>query len=200
MSLKKNSDSADDAAMDKVDTEEANDTVSVVQGVSYSAWVLYEGDGVDLIPADKKAVAVAITGINSASKLTYNDGTNTVVFRYSQEITAKSGVVTYLALVDSAMDMAKFVDANNFTRSGDPETITFGDTNGDGVINAQDALNVVDAWLRKEGTTSDGTGILIMNVNGDSRINTFDALAIVESFVNDSVFSIITKAATVAKQ
>ena len=200
MSLKKNSDSADDAAMDKVDTEEANDTVSVVQGVSYSAWVLYEGDGVDLIPADKKAVAVAITGINSASKLTYNDGTNTVVFRYSQEITAKSGVVTYLALVDSAMDMAKFVDANNFTRSGDPETITFGDTNGDGVINAQDALNVVDAWLRKEGTTPDDTGILIMNVNGDSRINTFDALAIVESFVNDSVFSIITKAATVAKQ
>ena len=59
---------------------------------------------------------------------------------------------------------------------------------------------MVDAWLRKEGTTPDDTGILVMNVNGDSRINTFDALAIVENFVNDSVFSIVTKAATTAKQ
>ena len=199
MSLKKTSDSADDTAMDVVDTENANDTVTVVQGISYSAWVLYEGDGVDLIPADKMAVAVAVTGVSSASKLTYNDGTNTVVFKYSQEITVKSGVVTYVALVDSDMDMNGFVDAKNFTRGGEAETITFGDTNGDGVINAQDALNVVDAWLRK-GDAPDDTGILVMNVNGDSRINTFDALAIVENFVNSSVFSIVTKAATTAKQ
>ena len=73
--------------------------------------------------------------------------------------------------------------------------ITFGDSNGDGIINAQDALAAVDTWLRKTDAPSDDE-ILALNVNSDSRINTFDALGIVEAFVDDSEYLIITKAAT----
>ena len=75
--------------------------------------------------------------------------------------------------------------------------MTFGDSNADGVINAQDALAAVDCWLRKIEITSDDQ-ILALNVNGDSRLNTFDALGIVESFVNNSDFSVVSKASTLA--
>ncbi|MBO5488292.1 MAG: hypothetical protein J5972_00105 [Eubacterium sp.] len=74
---------------------------------------------------------------------------------------------------------------------------TFGDANGDGVINAQDALAAVDTWLRKTETPSDDE-ILALNVNSDSRINTFDALGIVEAFVDGSEYMIVTKATTLS--
>ena len=74
--------------------------------------------------------------------------------------------------------------------------IMFGDTNGDGVVNAQDALNAVDAWLRKGDAPTDDQ-ILTLNVNSDSRINTFDALGIVEKFVDGSDLGVVTKAATI---
>ena len=69
---------------------------------------------------------------------------------------------------------------------------------GDGVVNAQDALAVVDTWLRKGDAPTDDT-ILTMNVNGDSRINTFDALGIVEAFVNKTDYIVVTKAATITE-
>ena len=90
---------------------------------------------------------------------------------------------------------------------GDAAPITFGETNNDGVVNAQDALAAVNAWLRKsevevleeDGTLSD-MNILTLNVNGDSRVNTFDALGIVESFVNNIVHNIVTMAANAFAQ
>ena len=92
--------------------------------------------------------------------------------------------------------MTEFVNKSNFTfEEANASEITFGDANGDGVINAQDALIAVDTWLRKTDEPSD-SNILALNVNCDSRINTFDALGIVESFVNGSELYIITKAAT----
>ena len=152
---------------------------------------------VDLIPATKKAVAVAVTGISNGTKLTYNDGTNTVEFKYSAEITAKTGVSTYVAIVDATIAMESFVNESYFSiPGGDADVVSFGDTNGDGVINAQDALAVVDTWLRKGEEPTDEQ-ILTMNVNGDSRINTFDALGIVEKFVSGSEYGVVTKAATI---
>ena len=197
MSLKKTSDSSDEAAFDAVDTEEAEDETQIVEGISFSAGVLYQGDGVDLIPADKMAIAVAVTGITSGTKLTYFDGTDTIEFVYSTEISAKTGVATYVALVDASIAMENFANDSYYTfPGGNATTITFGDTNGDGVLNAQDALAVVDAWLRKGDAPTDDE-ILVMNVNGDSRINTFDALGIVEKFVTGSELGVITKAATI---
>ena len=95
--------------------------------------------------------------------------------------------------------MANFINKDYFTINGgaDQNNIAFGDSNGDGVVNAQDALAVVDAWLRKGDTPTDSQ-ILRMNVNGDSRLNTFDALGIVEAFVNGSTYGVVTKAATIA--
>ena len=197
MSLKKTSDSSDEAAADVLDTENVADQTEIVEGISFSAGVLYQGDGVDLIPADKMAIAVAVTGITSGTKLTYFDGTNTIEFVYSAEVSAKTGVATYVALVDASIATKNFAKESFYTLpGGNATTITFGDTNGDGVLNAQDALAVVDAWLRKGDAPTDDE-ILVMNVNGDSRINTFDALGIVEKFVTGSELGVITKAATI---
>ena len=197
MSVKLSSDSADEAAMIVVNTETARGTVTVVEGISFSAVCLYTGDDVDLIPATRKAVAVAVTGISGGTKLSYHDGTNKVEFKYSAEISEKTGVSTYVALVDAAIPMEHFVNDLYFTiPGGNAPAITFGDSNGDGIINAQDALAAVDAWLRK-GEAPDDDGILTMNVNGDSRINTFDALGIVEKFVSGSEYGVVTKAATI---
>lgn len=203
MSVKLTSDSEDEASMVIVNTTNSDGTsvggsTGVVTGVSFSAVCLYTGDDVDLIPSTKMAVAVAVTGINNGSKLSYNDGTNEIEFKYSAEITAKTGVSTYVALVDSSIAMENFVNKNYFTiTSAEAEAITFADANGDGVINAQDALAAVDAWLRKGEEPTDDA-ILVLNVNGDSRINTFDALGIVEAFVNSSDYNVVTKAATLA--
>ena len=197
MSLKKTSDSSDNAAMDIVDSEKAEDETEIVDGLSFSAVCMYEGDGVDLIPTNKKAVAVAVTGITVGTQLIYNDGTYVIEFKYSAQISERTGVATYVALVDASIAMENFVNENYFDIPGEEaETIRFGDVNGDGVVNAQDALAAVDAWLRKGEAPTDDQ-ILTMNVNGDSRINTFDALGIVEAFVSGAEYGVVTKAATI---
>ena len=196
MSIKLSSDSADEAAMVVVDNTKATGSVVVVEGISYSAVCLYTGDNIDVIPSTKKAVAVAITGVDDVMRLTYDDGTNKYEFKYSEEIHKKTGIPTYVALVDASIEMTQFVNEANFTLSDETvSTVAFGDANGDGVVNAQDALAAVDTWLRKAGAPSDDE-ILALNVNSDSRINTFDALGIVEAFVGESEYMILTKAAT----
>ena len=198
MSVKLTSNSADEASMAIVNTDTAKGSVDVVAGISFSAVCLYEGDDVDLIPSTKKAVAVAITGIAGGSRLTFRNGQADVVFLYSQEVSAKTGVATYVALVDAAIGMEQFIDEKNFTIGAvSQDAITFGDINSDGTVNAQDALAAVDTWLRKGEEPTD-LQILTTNVNGDSRINTFDALGIVEAFVNGSTYGVVTKAATIA--
>ncbi|MBP3560051.1 MAG: hypothetical protein J6K49_05235 [Clostridia bacterium] len=198
MSIKLNSDSTDKNAMIVVDTATATGNINVVKGISYSAVCLYTGDDIDLIPSTKKAVAVSVVGIENATKLTYSDGTNEYEFKYSAEISEKTGVATYVALVDVTIEMTQFVNKANFTFAEENASeLTFGDSNGDGVINAQDALAAVDTWLRKTDAPTDDE-ILELNVNSDSRINTFDALGIVEAFVNDSEYLIVTKAASLS--
>ncbi len=198
MSVKTSSDSSDPNAMTIVNTDKAYGSVAVVSGVTYSAVCLYTGDDVDLIPSTKKAVAVAVTGIKNSSALTYNDGTNTIELKYSPEISTKTGVISYVALVDASIAMENFINKGNFTLTEETEeSLYFGDSNADGVVNAQDALAAVNFWIRKGDAPSDDQ-ILALNVNGDSRLNTFDALGIVEAFVNNSEYSVVTKAPTLA--
>ena len=66
------------------------------------------------------------------------------------------------------------------------------------MINAQDALNIVNFWLRKSDAPDDDE-ILATNVTCDSRINTFYALGIVEKFVDGNEFAIVNTADTVKK-
>lgn len=195
MSMKCSSDSTDEGSMIVADISAAKGSVEVVVGTSYSAVCLYTGDDVDLIPSTKKAVAVSVVGREELSALIYDDGVYEYEFQYSGEISEKTGIATYVALVNEAIAMEEFVNKENYTfEEEDAEEILFGDSNGDGVVNAQDALAAVDAWLRKTDAPSDND-ILTLNVNCDSRINTFDALGIVESFVDGREYMIITKAA-----
>ena len=198
MNLKLTSDPTDENSRVEIDTEDASGNVTVVAGKTFSAGVLYEGDGVDLIPADKKAVLVTVTAFEGTKALTYNDGTNTIEFKYSAEISAKLGVTAYVALVDADIATENFENAAYYTiEEADVDSITFGDINGDGVINAQDALAAVDMWLRKGDEPTDDD-ILLANVNGDSRVDTYDALAIVEAFVyDDRQYVVVTKATTI---
>ena len=197
MSVKLSSDSSAEDSMVVVNTEKARGTIDVISsGISLSAVCLYTGDDVDLIPSTKKAVAIAVTGVDQANKLIFNAGSSEVEFLYSNEITEKTGSLSYVALVDASTQMTEFTKLSNYTfENANPSSLAFGDSNGDGVINAQDALDAVDAWLRK-GEEPANQEILAMNVNGDSRINTFDALGIVEAFVDQSEFAVVVKAAT----
>jgi len=197
MSVKLSSDSSVEDSMIVVNTEKAKGTIDVISsGISLSAVCLYTGDDVDLIPSTKKAVAIAVTGVDQANKLIFNAGSSEVEFLYSNEITEKTGSLSYVALVDASTQMTEFTKLSNYTfENASPSSLAFGDSNGDGVINAQDALDAVDAWLRK-GEEPANQEILAMNVNGDSRINTFDALGIVEAFVDQSEFVVVVKAAT----
>ena len=197
MSVKLSSDSSADDSMVVVNTEKAKGTIDVISsGISLSAVCLYTGDDVDLIPSTKKAVAITVSGVDQANKLIFDDGDNEIEFLYNSEITEKTDSLSYVALVDAATQMKEFTKLTNYTFEGaDPSSLAFGDSNGDGVLNAQDALAAVDAWLRK-GEKPANREILAMNVNGDSRINTFDALGIVEAFVDQSEFAVVVKAAT----
>ena len=200
MSLKRSSDSAKPEDMLVVDTSSAFGTVTtgkeMEEELVCSAVCLYEGDGVDVIPTGKKAIAVAISGA-TVSNLTFNDGTHSYTFFHSPEATAKVGVSTFVALVDTSVETAQFAKIANYTTKTTSPTILFGDGNADGRVNAQDALAAVDCWLRKTAAPTDHQ-ILALNVNGDSRINTFDALGIVEAFVNGDTCAVVTKAAILA--
>lgn len=195
MSVKRSSDAYEDDSLVVINTDSCVGRIQVVVGMTFSAVCLYQGDDVDLIPSGKKAVAIAVTSLEEQPKIVYNDGTNEIEFIHNAALSEKTGVESYVALVDASIDMENFVDRENYTIGKEAASnITFGDINGDGLINAQDALATVDAWLRK-GDAPTNNEILSMNVNGDSRINTFDALGIVEAFVNNREFSIVTKTA-----
>ena len=170
------------------DISDAIATIAFSQ-VGLSVRDLFVGDGIDLIPADKRAIAVTISNSGSATGeiFTYK-GTSLI---YSPEMTAKQGTETYVLFTtpsESTTDLLNF--ANYAFSSGAATTVKFGDTDGNDIINAQDALDVISAWLRKTNVTTD-MQILQRNVTSDSRINTFDALAIMEYYVSNCEFSII---------
>ena len=174
MSVKLTSDSSDEKAMVVVDTITAAGTVNVVKGISYSAICLYTGDDVDLIPTTKKAVAVSVVGIENATKLTYNDGTNQYVFKYSAEISAKTGIATYVALVDASIAMENFANKQNFTFTEDTAAqIIFGDTNGDGAVNLGDIARMF-AHVRGAVLMADSYELQCADVDRNGMVNIGD--------------------------
>lgn len=153
MSIKRSSDSTADDSMIKVEISTGDGSGGVVKpetGISFSAMELYTGDGVDLIPENKKAVAVAVTGVDQYSTLVYNDGTNTIQLYYSNEITTKTGVPTFVALVSTEIATTNFVNKDYYTINGtgvDVWSIAFGNVCSDDVLNAQDALGIVEHFV-----------------------------------------------------
>ena len=175
------------------DVSEAYGSVVVIpeaDPVSASARVLYAGDGVDLIPEDKMAVAVQFVNLGGAPDVSLFGQ----AFYLSSELTDKAGVTgaaTYVGLLDADVTTEELNNAANYTFASDEaETLLFADTNEDELINAEDALNVLSAWLRKT-EPSGGKDILAMNVTADERIDTVDVLSIVEFYVNAVEFAVV---------
>lgn len=195
MTFKTDSDSNDPTKTYIVDTTSLAAKVQVVEGLIINAKELYQGDGLDLIPENKKAIMITATSLSGSETIIYNDANNTIEFNYNMDISKKLNVVTYIALVDKNIELSNFENTNNYTIIDEtPNTINFGDVNNDGVINAQDALIVINMWLRKDQELTDDK-ILSSNVNGDSHIDTYDVLGIIESFIyGDRTFAIVTKA------
>ncbi|MDR1628764.1 MAG: hypothetical protein LBS36_00900 [Oscillospiraceae bacterium] len=157
--------------------------------VGVSVRELFTGDGVDLIPADKRAVAVTFSGIPAGSGLDYK-GAELI---FSPEMTAKQGANTYVLFTVPTEAAEELQKAENYHLQGAAASVVaFGDTDGNSVINAQDALDMISAWLRKTSVSTD-LQILTYNVTSDARINTFDALAILEHYVSGAELAILSR-------
>ena len=185
--------SAEDSAT-IVNTETAQGSVFVFPGIR--AAEIYRGDGTELIPVDKKAVVITISTVakDALAHVTFRDGSCEILFKYNAQITEKLGVASYMALVDATMDLSVFEKTANYVITQETAAqVTFGDVNGDGLVNAQDALMTVNAWLRK-GEALTQTQLLAANVNGDAHVDTYDVLGIVEAFVyQNEEYAVLTK-------
>lgn len=151
--------------------------------------VLYEGDGTDLIPNDKKAVAVSFLNVDKTKEVKFGEG---VTLYYSEELTNELSNTTYVALVEKSISTTDLssIDKYKFNKDVESESIKFGDTDNDTEITAQDALNTLTAWLRKSDVPND-KGILVMNVTRNSKIDTSDTLAIMENYTSDKQFLVL---------
>jgi len=160
--------------------------------VKFSAVCLYNGDDSDIISSSKMAVAVAADNLSAGVELKYDDGKNTAEFFYNKEASDLSGIPVYIALVDSGIDIISFTKSENYIINNEVlgESVVFGDVNGDGIINAQDALDTLNVWMQKSEITEDKQ-LLSLNVNSDRRINNLDAVEISEAFISGYDFEII---------
>ncbi|MCM1315825.1 MAG: hypothetical protein NC244_10725 [Alistipes senegalensis] len=184
-----------------ITTETTTVTTSVPEKITFSVVCLYKGDDTDIISSSEMAVAIAVKNPEYNAMITYDDGKHTAEFLYNEDASEKLGFSVYTALVDSDMDMNKFTESKNYiiNKSLSGEKILFGDTNGDGIINAQDALDSVNVWLGKK-ELDNRRQIINYNVKPDGRINNLDALEIVDFFVNGTDFTITDKYAVFSEE
>lgn len=164
--------------------------------INVSTTVLYQGDGTDWIPADKKAVKVVFTGLeNKEHALGFQANGGYSMLYKSNDFTSYAGVTTYIMIVDSSVTDQQLSDSSNYSvyDSQSIETISFADTNEDNAIDAQDALNMVSLWLRKSTPEVTSKLILTYNVSGDAKIDSIDALSVVEYYIMGKPFAIRLK-------
>lgn len=146
---------------------------------------LYIGNDANLISSSKKAISVSFPGKLSASSAIL--GESSLYYNPQRSI---GNTTTYVGLVDS--DAAIDPTQVEFSDSNEAELI-FGDTNCDGTIDAQDALNILHAWLLNSDEPLDDEQILRMNVTPDSGIDTDDVLAVVDYFINNRNLEVVMK-------
>ena len=195
MTLKTASDSSKPESKINVAVSDAKGEV-LLGNVCYTAAVLYQGDGIDLVPSNKKAIVVTAAHLETPYQLTYADDNHIIELQYNPDISMLLGVIAYVAIVDSTVSVNDLENAECYTIGDETaDDIIFGDVNDDGFINAQDALAIINLWLRKSSAPTDDQ-ILTANVNGDKRIDTFDALGIVEYYVEQKRDFAVTQKAT----
>lgn len=171
-------------AVSNITISEGDDT-----GITAVATELYTGDGVDLIPADKKAVSIVFTGITNEQDVKFGE----IQLYYNVQRSERTNQVVYVGLVDTSTTLDALRDSEGYTiADSGVQNVAFGKTNDQANIDAQDALNILDAWLRKNPAETDKQ-ILSMNVTSDERIDTTDVLAVVDHFVNGRDFEVVVK-------
>ena len=182
---------SDSSTTHKFDVSKSETNIIIGEQLTANARQLYKGDGVDLIPGSKSAIAVEFTNLIDTPHIMLNDN---ITMLHSKEISDKTGITTYVALVDTtvALDGLKDINRYDISSKKKADTLKFGDSNGDNTVNAQDALNTLSGWLRKTGTP-DNNSILSMNVTGDSRIDTYDVISMMEAYVNGIEYKVIGK-------
>ncbi len=182
----------DSETSEELSVANAKDSVTVLVPIPdpvANARILYTGDDSDLIDSTTQAVAVEILNLEETSKVMFGD----IEMLYSAEMTAKKGVDTYVVITSTDVNVEALNDVANYTITAEtPASITFADVNEDKVVNAQDALDTLAFWLRKEEIQEDKE-ILAANVNASSAITTSDVLAIMEHVVNARELDVITK-------
>ncbi|MDR0382000.1 MAG: DUF2961 domain-containing protein [Oscillospiraceae bacterium] len=157
---------------------------------SVSARTLYTGDGVDFVPLGRKAVAVTFTGV---------DGTEDVMalgeqFYYAEELSQKSDGIVYVGFVDENVTDAQLANEGSYAIAGgaNAKTVLFGDANGDGTVDAEDARRVLAIWLRRIAAPEERE-ILAINVNADARVDVGDFNEIVDKVVDGLAVGILSQ-------
>ena len=97
----------------------------------------------------------------------------------------RSGTPTWVWLFAPDVTDDALNDPASYTAaSGKPAVLTVGDVNGDGVINAQDALDIRTACAGE--TTPAANVLLAMDADLNGRVDAQDVRAVADSFVQDT--------------
>lgn len=155
------------------------------------AKVLYTGEKNSLIKNDKQVVSIQFNEDIAVPKVEFN---NETIIYYSNELSNESNVSTYIGIFNKKITLEELNDINKymFNKSTTSEFITFGDINGDNIVNAQDFMNITEVILGNRDTQDDKE-IISMNVNGDSKIDNADIIEIVDRYINEKQCSIVNK-------
>ena len=146
------------------------------------ARVLCTADGSGLIPAGYRTVAVCLPDAAADSTVTFSDGTQLL---YSPVLSERSDTPTWVWLFAPDVTDDALNDTANYTVSeGKGPVLTAGDVNADGVINAQDALNIRTACAAS--TVPETQLLLTMDVDLNGRVDAQDVRALADSFVQNT--------------
>ena len=146
------------------------------------ARVLCTADGSGLIPAGYRTVAVCLPDAAADSTVTFSDGTQLL---YSPVLSERSDTPTWVWLFAPDVTDDALNDTANYTvTEGKGPVLTAGDVNADGVINAQDALNIRTACAAS--TVPETQLLLTMDVDLNGRVDAQDVRALADSFVQNT--------------
>ncbi len=186
-----------------VDTSQnTNKTISIK--------TVYSGEKDGLIPENKKCVIIE-----------FNEKTDEEIGRfkssedewqniyYSKELSEKSGIQTYITLIDTSVSKDDLLNIDNYEfheiesskddsdkkeqdyKHPEKYELIFGDVNGDKVVNAQDVLDIQSILCGKIDLANEKQ-ILAINVSMDSKIDNGDIEQIINYFISKSDYTIFT--------
>ena len=125
---------------------------------------------------------MCLPDVTADSTVTFSDGTQLL---YSPVLSERSDTPTWVWLFAPDVTDDALNDTANYTvTEGKGPVLTAGDVNADGVINAQDALNIRTACAAS--TVPETQLLLTMDVDLNGRVDAQDVRALADSFVQNT--------------